>query len=122
MERIELNSLTLEELEKYMISIDEKGYRGKQLFTFLHKNNGKNIEEISVFSIGLRDKLKMVGSINRVEILKRFDSKIDNTKKYLFLLEDNNIIESVVMEYKHGLTICISTQVAVKWLFILRFN
>ncbi|MCF6466429.1 23S rRNA (adenine(2503)-C(2))-methyltransferase RlmN [Clostridium sp. Cult2] len=114
MDKIELNSLTLEELEKFMASIDEKRYRGKQLFEFFHKNYGRSIEDIFVFSIGLRDKLDNIGRINRIKILKRFDSKIDNTKKYLFLLEDNNIIEAVVMEYKHGLTACISTQVGCK--------
>ncbi len=49
-----------------------------------------------------------------MKIYKRFDSKIDSTKKYLFLLEDNNIIEGVLMEYAHGLTACISTQVGCR--------
>lgn len=114
MEKIELNSLTLGELEKFMISLSEKSYRAKQLFTYIHKNYGTNIQDISVFSIALRDKLEDCSRINQIEILKRFNSKIDNTKKYLFILEDNNIIESVVMEYKHGLTACISTQVGCK--------
>ncbi len=114
LDRIELNSLTLEELRKLMVSIGEKSYRGEQLFTFIHNNYGKRIEDISVFSIGLRDKLKKIGKINRTKVLERFDSNIDNTKKYLFLLADDNIVEGVVMEYKHGLTACISTQVGCK--------
>lgn len=112
--KIELNSLTLEELEKFMVGIGEKRYRGEQLFTFFHRNYGHRIEDISVFSIGLRDKLKTIGKLNNITVLKRFDSNIDNTKKYLFLLEDNNIIEGVAMKYKHGLTACISTQVGCK--------
>ena len=48
------------------------------------------------FPMALRDKLKKISKINRIKILERFDSKIDNTKKYLFLLEDDNIIESVL--------------------------
>ncbi len=114
MHKTELNSLTMEELEGYIYSIGEQKYRAEQLFTFIHKNQGTDIENISVFSMGLRDKLEKVSKINQLRIFKRFDSKIDNTKKYLFLLEDNNIIESVAMEYKHGLTACISTQVGCK--------
>lgn len=114
MEKVELNSLTIEELEEYMVSIGEQKYRGKQLFTYIHKNNGMNIEDISVFSKGLREKLKRGSKITSMEIFKRFDSKLDNTKKYLFSLEDGNIIESVAMEYKHGTTLCISTQVGCK--------
>lgn len=114
MDKIELNSLTLNELENYMDSIGEKKYRGKQLFTYIHKSQGMTIDDISVFSLGLRDKLEDVSKINNIKIFKRFDSKIDGTKKYLFTLEDGNIIESVAMEYKHGITVCISTQVGCK--------
>jgi 23S rRNA (adenine2503-C2)-methyltransferase len=112
--KVELNSFTIEELEEYMHSIGEQRYRAEQLFTYIHRNQGTNIENITVFSTGLRDKLKNISRINNMEIFKRFDSKVDNTKKYLFLLEDNNIIEGVAMEYKHGLTACISTQVGCK--------
>jgi 23S rRNA (adenine2503-C2)-methyltransferase len=62
----------------------------------------------------LREKLRLIADVNQIEIFKRFDSKIDQTKKYLFSLKDGNIIESVSMGYKHGTTICISTQVGCK--------
>ena len=114
MYKIELNSLTLDEMEEFIYSINQKKYRAEQLFAYIHKNKGSRIEDISVFSITLRDKLQKIARINNIRIFKRFDSKIDNTKKYLFLLEDNNIIESVAMEYKHGITACISTQVGCK--------
>lgn len=114
MKKTELNSLTLDELKDFIISIDEKKYRAEQIYTFMHKNYGEKIQDISVFSKSLRDKLEGLGKINNMEIFKRFDSKVDNTKKYLFLLEDDNIIEGVAMEYKHGLTACISTQVGCK--------
>lgn len=97
-----------------MESIGEKKYRAEQLFTYIHKNQGMKIEDVTVLSIELRDKLKDTSKINNVVIFKRFDSKVDNTKKYLFKLEDDNIIESVAMEYKHGITACISTQVGCK--------
>lgn len=114
MSKVELNSLTMEELRDYIYSIGEQKYRAEQLFTYIHKNQGINIKDISVFSTGLKDKLENTAKLNNIKIFKRFDSKIDNTKKYLFLLEDNNIIESVAMEYKHGTTACISTQVGCK--------
>ena len=114
MYKIELNSLTLDEMEEFIYSINQKKYRAEQLFAYIHKNKGSRIEDISVFSITLRDKLQKIARINNIRIFKRFDSKIDNTKKYLFLLEDNNIIEIVAMEYKHGITACISTQVGCK--------
>ena len=114
MDKIELNSLIFNEMEEFIYSIDERKYRAEQLFTYIHKNQGRTIKDISVFSKTLRDKLERCAKINNIKIFKRFDSKIDNTKKYLFLLEDGNIIEGVTMEYKHGITACISTQVGCK--------
>lgn len=97
-----------------MCSIGEQRYRGEQLFTYIHGNQGNDISGITVFSKTLRDKLHALGKISKMEIFNRFDSKLDNTKKYLFLLEDDNIIEGVIMEYEHGLSACISTQVGCR--------
>ena len=94
--------------------IGEKNFRAGQLYNFLHKNRGTKIQDITVFSKELRDKLENIAEIEQMKIYKRLDSKIDNTKKYLFLLEDNNIIEGVLMEYSHGLTACISTQIGCR--------
>lgn len=114
MHKTELNSLTLEEMEVFFEDIGEQRFRAEQLFTYIHKNYGTKIKCITVFSKNLRDKLENISTIKETEILKRFDSSLDNTKKYLFLLEDNNIIEGVAMEYAHGLTACISTQVGCR--------
>lgn len=112
--KVELSSLTLDEMMEFIYSIDQKEYRANQLFAYIHRNKGNRIEDISVFSSALRDKLQKISRINEIDIFKRFDSKIDNTKKYLFLLEDSNIIEGVAMEYKYGITACISTQVGCR--------
>ncbi len=112
--RIELNSLSLDELKKYMKSIGEKSFRGDQLFSYFHRNMGLDIDDIQVLPQDLRNKLLEDANVNEIKLLKRFDSKVDTTKKYLFLLEDNNIIESVLMEYSHGFTVCISTQVGCR--------
>lgn len=114
MANYELNSMTLEELKEYMVSLGEKAFRGEQLFTFFNRNKGLDIDEIRVLPKKLREKLKEESKVNKVKILERFDSKTDNTKKYLFLLEDNNIVEGVYMEYAHGISVCISTQVGCR--------
>ncbi len=111
MEKVELNSLSLDELKSYMVSIGEKAFRGEQVFSYFNSRMGLDLDELQVLPLKLRQDLKEKVGVNGVRLLERFDSKIDSTKKYLFLLEDNNIIESVLMEHSHGLTICISTQI-----------
>ncbi len=114
MRKIDLKSFTFEEIKEFFISIGEKPFRGNQVFRWIHKNMVDDIEYITVISKGLRDKLKEKCYIDNIRILERFDSKIDDTKKYLFLLNDGNIIESVIMKYKHGISLCLSTQVGCK--------
>lgn len=114
MEKLELNSLTLEETKEFMVKIDEKKFRGEQLFTAFNKNRILDLDNINVLPKSTRNKLSILGKINKISILKRFDSNIDDTSKYLFLLEDGNIIESVLMKYNHGNTACVSTQVGCK--------
>ncbi|WP_279230295.1 23S rRNA (adenine(2503)-C(2))-methyltransferase RlmN [Thermohalobacter berrensis] len=114
MNKIDLKSFNLEELKKLMVEIGEKSFRGQQIFNWIHQKNVESFQDITVLSKELRDKLENKYKITNLKIFKRFDSKIDNTKKYLFLLEDGNIIESVMMEYKHGVSVCLSTQVGCK--------
>lgn len=114
MNKIELNSLTLEESKSYMVEVGEKKFRGEQLFSFFNRNKKLDIIDLKILPKNLRDQLIRKADINKIEIYKRFDSNIDNTKKYLYLLEDNNIIESVAMKYSHGITACISTQIGCK--------
>ena len=114
MKKIELNSMTLEESKSFLKSIGEKGFRGEQLFTYFNRNMKLDINSLVQLPQESRLKLLEEGMIAELTVLKRYDSDIDNTKKYLFLLDDQNIIESVFMEYKHGNTACISTQVGCK--------
>ncbi len=107
----ELNGLLLEELEEYMKSIGAQKFRAEQLFVHFHKHRSWDIESLSLLPKKLREKLRDRAQVNQIKLYKRYDSKIDDTKKYLFLLEDDNIIESVAMNYKHGTTVCVSTQV-----------
>ncbi|HLR34236.1 MAG TPA: 23S rRNA (adenine(2503)-C(2))-methyltransferase RlmN [Tissierellales bacterium] len=112
--KIDLKSMTLEEMKIFFKNMGEKEYRADQTFGFIHKNMCNSIRNITVLPNGLKDKLEEEYTISNINIIKRYDSKIDNTKKYLLLLEDNNIIESVAMEYKHGLSLCVSTQVGCR--------
>lgn len=114
MNSVELNSMRLDEIKDYMVKIGEKSFRGEQLFEAFNKHQILDIENIKVLPEALRIKLTQLNKVNYMSILKRFDSKVDDTKKYLYLLEDGNIVEGVAMEYEHGLSACISTQVGCK--------
>lgn len=114
MNKIDLKSLSLEEIREIFVSIGEKPFRATQVFKWIHEKMVRNIDEITVLSLELRDKLKENYTLNNLKILKRYDSNLDNTKKYLFILDDGNIIESVLMEYKHGFSVCLSTQVGCR--------
>lgn len=104
----------ISELETYFLELGEKKFRAKQLFEAIHKQKIKNIEDISTFSQDLKEKLINVSEIYGVKKVLELKSKLDDTRKYLFELHDGNVIESVLMKYKYGYTVCISTQVGCK--------
>lgn len=106
--------MTLQELNDFMLELGEKSFRSEQIFMYFNKHQNLDINELKQLPLKTRELLLEKSIINNIRILDRFDSKIDNTRKYLFVLEDNNIIESVFMEYKHGNSACISTQVGCK--------
>lgn len=114
MNKIEINSLSLPELKEFMKNIGEKPFRGEQVFSYFNRNKKLHLRDLKVLSESLREKLIELVKVNEIKILQSYTSNLDSTKKYLFQLEDGNIIESVFMEYKHGNTVCISTQVGCK--------
>lgn len=114
LKRIELNSLTLEESKEFMVELGEKSYRGEQLFSYFNRNKELDLNQINLLPKKTKNLLIENSTVNKMEILERFESKIDATKKYLFILEDNNIIESVLMTYPHGKSVCVSTQVGCR--------
>ncbi|HLS53403.1 MAG TPA: 23S rRNA (adenine(2503)-C(2))-methyltransferase RlmN, partial [Tissierellaceae bacterium] len=111
---IELNSMTLEELKKLMTELGEQAFRGEQLFIYFNKNNGLDINEATTLPLKFREEIREKTTVKEIKILEKLESKLDDTVKYLFLLEDNNVIESVLMKYEHGYTICVSTQVGCR--------
>jgi len=110
---IELRNLTLFEIETLITSFGEPKYRAKQLFDWVHKGID-NFEEITNISKGLRAKLAEISFLENMKISEKFVSKLDETTKYLLQLRDGNFIECVLMKYKHGYTVCISTQAGCK--------
>ena len=109
---MELNSMYEDELRDFFVNKGEKAFRGSQLFTFFHDKKRYDIENSNLSEKAIS--IIKDEEINKVEIFKTFDSKLDETKKFLFKLKDENLIEGVLMDYKHGYSQCISTQVGCR--------
>lgn len=103
----------LEDLKQELTSIGEKGFRAEQIFKWLYQEKVKSFDEMTNLSLELREKLKNNYTICNYNILKKLESS-DGTKKYLFDILDGNIIESVLMEYHYGKSVCVSSQVGCK--------
>lgn len=110
--KIDLLSLGEKELEEFFLSIGEPKYRAKQLFTQMHR--GLSPDEITNFSAATKQKISEKAYCHFPAIARKLVSALDGTVKYLFRLDDGNCVESVVMRYEHGITICISTQVGCR--------
>lgn len=110
--KVDILSMLPEELEQFFVSIGEPKFRAKQTFTRLHR--GERVEEITNLSKTLRQRLVEETLDTLPEVEEKLVSKIDGTVKYLFRLYDGACIESVFMKYKHGNTLCISSQVGCR--------
>lgn len=105
-------SYTPEELKTLMGEIGEPAYRAGQIFSQLHK--GISLLEMTNVGKATKEKLSRVVDVSFMRVRRKLVSKLDGTVKYLFELTDGNCIESVVMKYEHGYTICISSQVGCR--------
>lgn len=103
----------LEDLKEEIKQIGEKPYRAEQIFKWLYEEKVKSFDEMTNLSLELRDKLKQNYTMCNFEILRKQESK-DGTVKYLFDVLDGNAIETVLMSYHHGYSICVSTQIGCK--------
>ena len=112
MEKTDLLSLELHELESFMAELGEPKYRAKQLFTQMHR--GVSPADMTNIGKSTKQKLDEVAYYSLPSIKRKLVSAIDGTVKYLFSLADGNCVESVVMHYAHGHTICISSQVGCR--------
>lgn len=108
-----LKNLTEEELKDFLVEIGEKKFRGSQIYSWIYRNI-RDFDEMNNIPKSLRTKLQEHAVIGNIEKDLRLDSKIDGTKKYLFRLNDGNIIETVAMDYDTRLTVCVSNQVGCR--------
>lgn len=114
MVKTDIKSLDLEKLTSYMVSIGEKPFRAKQLYEWLHKKLASDYDEMTNLPKSLKEKLLQSAAFTSLVVVEEKISKIDGTRKYLFGLSDGNIIESVLMKYNHGNSVCISSQVGCR--------
>lgn len=114
MREIDIKSMTFSEIENVIASLGQPKFRAKQLYQWLQVYGVMDYSEMTNLSKELREKLGEKYPINRCDIELKQVSKIDGTVKYLFKLSDGNFIESVLMKYKYGYTLCISSQVGCK--------
>lgn len=109
---IDLKSMTLPELRELLVSMGEPAFRGKQLFSWLSRGV-ESFDEMKNLPLTLRERLKETCMLTPPEAVRKQESK-DGTIKYLWRLGDGNCVESVLMRYHHGNTVCISSQVGCR--------
>ena len=110
----DIKSMTLSEIKDEITAMGEKSFKAGQIYSWLHKHGAVSFDEMTNISKEFRSKLEKNYDIYTCTIEKKLVSVYDNTVKYLFRLHDGELIESVVMKYKYGYTICVSSQVGCK--------
>ena len=114
MEQIDLKSLTLEELQEELVRRGEKAFRADQLYQWMHEKLAEDFSEMTNLPKAFREWLETEYEYVTLEIVEVRRSKLDGTCKYLFRLPDGHVIESVLMRYHHGNSVCISSQVGCR--------
>lgn len=110
----DIKSMSLGELKYEIAEMGEKPFKAGQIYSWLHKHTVDSFDEMTNISKDLRSKLEKNYDIYTCAIEKKLVSVYDDTVKYLFRLNDGELIESVVMKYKYGYTICVSSQVGCR--------
>ena len=113
-ERPDIRSMTESELADFMAGFGAKSFRAKQLYQWLHVHLAESFDEMSNLPASLRAKLAECAELVVLRPVDVLTSKLDGTQKYLFALGDGNVIESVLMRYHHGNSVCISSQVGCR--------
>lgn len=114
MEKKDIKSLTLTELRAEIEEMGEKPFRAAQLYEWMHRKLARSFDEMTNLSLAMREKCGEHYTYTALRILTVQKSVVDGTKKYLFALSDGNVVESVWMRYKHGNSVCISSQVGCR--------
>lgn len=114
METKDIKSLTLTELKAKMEEMGEKPFRAAQLYEWMHRKLARGFDEMTNLPLAMRAKCGESYTYTALRIVTVQESAVDETKKYLFALADGNVVESVWMRYKHGNSVCISSQVGCR--------
>ncbi|MDO5134437.1 MAG: 23S rRNA (adenine(2503)-C(2))-methyltransferase RlmN [Eubacteriales bacterium] len=110
----DIKSMTIEELKELVSGLGEKPFRAKQIYEWLHQHLAVSYDEMGNLPASLRDRLREDWPITCLEMVDEQISRLDGTRKYLFRLSDGHVIESVLMRYQHGNSVCISSQVGCR--------
>lgn len=114
-QKTDIKSMNVTELKTFVTEVlGEPGYRATQLYSWLHIKLADSFEAMSNLPAVMKAKLNAECQLTRLEIAKKYESAIDGTCKYLLRLPDGHVIESVLMLYKHGHSICVSSQVGCR--------
>ncbi len=111
---LDIKSLTLKELKEEMEKLGEKPFRANQIFQWMHEKLAESFEEMTNLPLSLRQKLSDTFQYTGAKLVNMQESAIDGTRKYLFEFGDGSLVESVWMKYKHGNSVCISSQVGCR--------
>lgn len=114
MDRTDIKSLNLEELKTRIAELGDKPFRAKQIYEWMHRKLIAEFDEMTNIPKSLRERLEEETYLTALEPVDVRVSRLDGTRKYLFALRDGNVIESVLMRYKHGNSVCISSQVGCR--------
>ncbi len=114
LEKIDIKSLSLDQLKEEFLRMGEKAFRAKQTYEWMHQKLAGSFDEMTNLSKEFREKCKKMYEYTSLEIVRVQESKLDGTRKFLFRLRDGNVVESVWMKYKHGNSVCISSQVGCR--------
>lgn len=114
LEKTDIKSLNYQELQEFVVKLGEKSFRAKQIYEWIHVKQVEHFSEMTNLSKAFQQKLEETCHLTVLSKEAVQISKIDGTRKYLFALEDGNVIESVLMKYKHGNSVCISSQVGCR--------
>ncbi len=114
MEQRDIKSMELAELKEVVAGMGEKPFRGTQMYEWMHKKLCDGFDDMTNISGSFRQKCKEEFYFCHLETVDKLESVLDGTVKYLFELQDGNVIESVLMRYHHGNSVCISSQVGCR--------
>ncbi|MEG1803154.1 MAG: 23S rRNA (adenine(2503)-C(2))-methyltransferase RlmN [Lachnospiraceae bacterium] len=114
MQKRDMKSISLQEWKEIITQLKDQPFRAEQIYQWLHVKQVESMDEMTNISKRLKEELENEYTLNSLELVEVQESKLDGTKKYLFGLWDGNVIESVLMKYKYGNSVCISSQVGCR--------